>query len=164
VSGARTQSSGGTLTAGGSHSAGSSHGAGSTSPVETAGRTSLAAGAGGLGAQAAAPAAGDPASAVESFYGLAASHRYSQAWSLADPTLRTQVGGFDSFQAGQSGDRSITFDDAHVLSQSSTGATVAVKTTSVRTDGTQHCTGTVDLRAGGDSGSWLLHLIHISCA
>ncbi len=169
-SSASTQTAGGGQSPGGAKSTGATQGAGSAPsaasapPSQTAGGTSVAAGAAGPGAQVAAPASGGPANAVESFYGLAASHRYAEAWSLADPTLRTQVGGFDSFQAGQSGERSITFDDAHVLSQSSTGATVAVRTTSVRTDGTQHCTGTVDLRSSGGSGSWLLHLLHISCA
>ncbi len=32
--------------------------------------------------------AGVPVAAVESFYSLAASHRYAQAWALADPTFR----------------------------------------------------------------------------
>jgi hypothetical protein len=107
--------------------------------------------------------AGNPVAAVESFYGLAASHRYAEAWALADPTFRAQLGGYRSFQAGQAGDRSITFDATHVLSRSSGDVTVAVQTTSVRTDGTQHCLGTVDLVSGGASGSWLLHLIHINC-
>jgi hypothetical protein len=101
--------------------------------------------------------------AVESFYSLAASHRYAQAWALADPTFRAQLGGYRSFQAGQAGDRSITFDATHVLSRSSGDVTVAVQTTSVRTGGTQRCLGTVDLVSGGGSGSWLLHLIHINC-
>ncbi len=107
--------------------------------------------------------AGSPVSAVESFYGLAASHRYAEAWALADPTFRTQLDGYQSFQAGLADDRSITFDAARVLSRSSGDATVAVQTTSVRTDGTQHCVGTVDLVSGSAPGSWLLHLIHINC-
>jgi hypothetical protein len=106
---------------------------------------------------------GSPVSAVESFYQLAATHRYIEAWALADPTFRSQLGGYNSFQAGQAGDRSITFDAAHVTSQSSTNATVAVHTTSVRTNRTQHCAGTIDLVSGSTSGGWLLHLIHINC-
>jgi eukaryotic-like serine/threonine-protein kinase len=43
------------------------------------------------------------------------------------------------------------------------GATVAVRTTSVRSDGTKHCSGTVDLVPDASSGRWLLHLIHINC-
>ena len=106
---------------------------------------------------------GSPVSAVESFYQLAAAHRYTEAWALADPTFRSQLGGYNSFQAGQVGDRSITFEAADVTSQSSTAATVAVRTTSVRTNGTHHCAGTIDLVAGGTSRGWLLHLIHINC-
>jgi hypothetical protein len=113
----------------------------------------------------AAPAQTPPSAvvAVESFYALAASHQYAEAWALADPTFRTQLGGYHRFQAGQAGDRSITFDAAHVVISGSSGdATVAVQTTSVRTDATQHCLGTVDLVSGGASG-WLLHLIYINC-
>jgi serine/threonine-protein kinase len=112
---------------------------------------------------AALPAgASTPASAVESFYHLAASHRYAEAWALADPTFRAQLAGYDSFQAGQSGDRSITFHQARVITQTSSNATVAVSTTSVRTDGTQQCSGTVALVRG--TSSWLLHRIQITCA
>jgi hypothetical protein len=99
---------------------------------------------------------------VESFYHLAAAHQYSQAWALADPAFQNQLGGYSSFQAGQSGDRSITFDAARVVSQSGSAATVAVQTTSVRDSGTQHCRGTVELSA--TSGKWLLHQIQISCS
>jgi hypothetical protein len=101
-------------------------------------------------------------SAVESFYELAASHRYSEAWALADPSLRAQLQGYNSFVGGQSGDRSITFNAVSTTSQSSSGASVAIQTTSVRNDGTHHCTGTVDLVPAGSSG-WLLHQVHINC-
>jgi hypothetical protein len=107
--------------------------------------------------------ASSPVSAVESFYALAASHQYPRAWDLADPTLRSELGGYPSFRSGQAGDRSITFDSAQTVSRSSTGATVAIRTTSVRSDGTHHCTGTVDVVTGGASGGWLLHLVHIAC-
>jgi hypothetical protein len=101
--------------------------------------------------------------AVEAFYELAAAHRYSQAWALADPTFRNQLQGYDSFQAGQADDRSITFDSAQVTQQSGDAATVYVRTTSVRTNGTQHCAGTVELITGGQSSPWLLHTISINC-
>jgi hypothetical protein len=111
-----------------------------------------------------APAASNPVGAVESFYGLAASHRYPQAWAMADPSLQAQLGGYNSFQQGQAGDRSISFNSARTVSQSETTATVAIKTTSVRNDGTHHCSGTVDLVAGGSPGRWRLHQVHIGCA
>jgi hypothetical protein len=101
-------------------------------------------------------------SAVESFYRLAASRQYPQAWALADPALRTQLRGYESFVAGQANDRSITFDSAHTVSQTSTSSTVAVKTTSVQADGTHHCAGTVDLSAA-TAGHWQLHQLHINC-
>ncbi|MBV9309623.1 MAG: protein kinase [Solirubrobacterales bacterium] len=129
---------------------------------KTAGSVAGASAVSSAGGGAAGSAANDPASAVESFYQLAASHRYTAAWSLADSTFRNQLQGFDSFEAGQAAERSITFDQARVVSRSPGAATVAVRTVSVRTDGTQHCQGTVDLSQG--AASWLLHLIHIDCS
>jgi hypothetical protein len=114
------------------------------------------------GAAGASPSA--TVAAVESFYRLAAAHRYAQAWALADPALQAQLNGYQSFQNTFAGDRSITFSAARVVSQSSTAATVAIKTTSVRTDGTQHCTGTVSLQSSGSGSDWLLHQIGINCA
>jgi hypothetical protein len=98
-----------------------------------------------------------------SFYTLAAGHQYPQAWALADPSFQSQLGGYQSFQNTFAGDRSITVNSLRTLSRSSQGATVAITTTSVRTDGTTHCSGTVDLTPGG-SAQWLMHHIQISCA
>jgi hypothetical protein len=139
--------------------------AASSAPASGSSASSLPASA-PTGANA-SPAAGggatNPVSAVESFYSASAAHEYGTAWALADPTFRNQLGGYDSFTAGQAADRSITFDAARVVSQSPTAATVAVQTTSVRTTGTQQCAGTVQLVNSG-SGGWLLHLIDINCA
>ncbi len=148
--------------AGSSGSAGSGSSSGTTTPASqpsSSGSSSSAA--------ISPPASGSsasPVSSVESFYTLAASHRYPEAWALADPTFRNQLAGYQSFQAGQAGDRSITFDSANVVSQTGNSATVAVRTTSVRTDGTKHCAGTVDLQRSSASAGWLLHLIHINCS
>ncbi|MHB8659473.1 MAG: serine/threonine-protein kinase [Solirubrobacteraceae bacterium] len=106
--------------------------------------------------------AANPLAATESFYTEAANHNYPAAWALADPTFRDQLGGYQSFQAGQAGDRSIIFNSARVVSQSASDALVAIQTTSDRTDGTHQCGGTVELRSASGSG-WLLHLIHINC-
>lgn len=100
--------------------------------------------------------------AVETFYELSAAHRYSDAWALADPAFRNQLGGYDSFKSGQAADRSITFDAARTVRQSSDRATVEVQTTSVRTTGTEHCAGTVQT-VPGTSGRWLVHRISINC-
>jgi hypothetical protein len=99
---------------------------------------------------------------VERFYTLAASHDYGSAWALADLAFQSQLGGYRGFQGTMAATRSITFDSARTVSQSSGGATVAVRTTSVRTNGTQHCSGTVQL-VPGSGGGWLLHQIGISC-
>jgi hypothetical protein len=107
-------------------------------------------------------ATGSPGAAVASFYELAASHNYAQAWNLADPVFRSQLGGYDSFKSGQAGDKAIIFHTDRVMSQSGHTATVAVQTTSERTNGTQQCQGTVQLQ--NESGSWLLHAISINCS
>lgn len=118
------------------------------------------------GSGAAAPSgsssASTPVAAVESFYRLAAARRYSEAWALADPAFRAQLGGYRSFQAGQANDRSISFNSARVASQTATSSTVSVRTTSVQSDGTRHCSGTVDL-VPGTAGGWLMHQIAINC-
>lgn len=106
--------------------------------------------------------ASTPVGAVETFYHLAAAHQYSKAWSLADPNFQQQLGGYQSFEAGQAEDRSITFNKATVTNQTTSWATVAVQTTSSRTNGTQSCTGNVDLVKSG--ASWQLDQIGINCS
>lgn len=142
------------------------HARGKPAPPSTpAGQTNSAppsAGAGGGAAPgSAATGNGTPVGAVEGFYEDAAAHRFSSAWALADPNFRNQLQGYDSFVAGQQGDRRIIFRSARVSNQTPGASTVAVQTTSIRADGTQHCAGTVDLVPGG--GGWLLHEIHINC-
>ena len=122
------------------------------------------------GAAASAPAtptntasAVTPSATVQAFYEAAARHNYSAAWQLADDNMRTQLNGFDSFQAQMSRVRVITFHEARTLTgSSSSAATVALQTTAVLADKTQSCGGTArTLRV--QSGSWLLDHISISC-
>ncbi|MEA2146563.1 MAG: eukaryotic-like serine/threonine-protein kinase [Solirubrobacteraceae bacterium] len=136
-----------------------------TPPTTTTQSTSTAAAAPTTTTPAApAPtgASGSPPAAVASFYELAASHNYAQAWKLADPVFQNQLGGYDSFKSGQAGDKAIIFHTDRVVSQTGHTATVAVQTTSERTDGTHQCQGTVQLQ--NESGSWLLHAISINCS
>ena len=154
----RTQASHATTHTTGAATAGSgSTGAPATGSAQTSTSSSSPA-----AAPPAPQSAGSPVSSVETFYELAASHRYAQAWALADPTFQSQLGGYQSFKSGQQGDRSITFNSTQLVSRSGNSATVAIRTTSVRTDGTHQCGGTVDL-SHGPSGQWLLHQIHINC-
>ncbi len=112
---------------------------------------------------AAAPRSGSPGAAATSFYTLAAKHHFPQAWALADPAFQAQLGGYQSFENTFAADRSITVDSLRTLDQSAGSATVALTTTSVRSDGTQHCTGTVQLSPAGSQGGWLVHHIQIAC-
>ncbi len=111
-----------------------------------------------------AAAAGAPGAAARSFYTLAATHHYPQAWALADPSFQAQLGGYQSFQNTFAADRSITVNSLRTLSRSNTAASVAIQTTSVRTDGTQSCSGTVQLSAGSGATPWRVHQIQISCS
>jgi len=146
-----------------SSSASNSSAAGSTTPASSTSASSSSATTGsGTAAPAGSSSATTPIGAVESFYQLAAARRYPEAWALADPAFRAQLGGYGSFEAGQANDRSITFNSARVTNQTASSSTVAVSTTSVQADGTRHCSGTVDL-VPGTSGGWLMHQIAINC-
>jgi serine/threonine-protein kinase len=105
-----------------------------------------------------------PIDAVESFYHLAASHQYSAAWALMDPSFRAQLEGFYGLQGTMAATRAITFNGASVLNESDGSALVAIRTTSFRTSGVQNCNGTVNLLRAGDSApGWVLDHINISC-
>jgi hypothetical protein len=163
----RASSSASTTTPAGTTSTSAS----TTPPASTTSTTAPATSSAGAQppTQPAAPPPGSaasstPVAAVESFYRLAAAHRFPDAWALADPALRAQLGGYPSFESGQAGDRSITFDSARAVNQTGSGATVAITTTSVRDDGTHHCTGTVDAVPAAPPGHWQLHQVHINCS
>ncbi|MDQ6749156.1 MAG: hypothetical protein M3Z33_00135, partial [Actinomycetota bacterium] len=131
------------------------------------GRTTASPAPSGAPAPAKAPAAPGPASpttpagAVEGFYQRAASHLYPEAWALAGPGVRAQLGGFDAFQGQFQTLRSITFSRAQATSQTADRATVAIATTAVHTTRTDRCTGSVELIRSG--GGWSLEHIGVSC-
>ncbi len=138
-----------------------------TSRAAASGSGISAAAASGTASTPAAPAdstsdvASAPVQAVESFYHLAADHQYAKAWSLADSNFQQQLDGYQSFEAGQADDRAITFNKATVTNQTASSATVAVQTTSRRSNGTQSCTGNVNLVKNG--ATWQLDQIGIDC-
>jgi Protein kinase domain len=129
----------------------------------------------GVTPQAAAPVApagstGDPAEAtpdtpagaVQAFYGLAAAHRYEDAWALATSTLREQLQGFRAFRAQFSSVRSIRFHRAEIVRQTPDTATVAIATTATHVSHVDRCTGTA-MTARGPSGRWLVTRVSVSC-
>jgi serine/threonine protein kinase len=123
--------------------------------------------AGSSGGAGASPSPGSgaptPTSAVQSFYEAAAAHRYSEAWALADPNLRNQLGGYSAFQRQMSSVRSITFHKAQTTGGSSSdSATVALQTTSVQTSSTQRCAGTARTVRSGQG--WLVDGVSINCS
>jgi serine/threonine protein kinase len=113
-------------------------------------------------ATAASAAPTSPAGAVRAFYGRAAAHRYDDAWALAGPGLRSQLGGFGAFQRQFSTVRSIVFARAQTVTQSAGAATVALATTATHTDHVDHCTGTADT-APASGGGWVVSHLDISC-
>jgi serine/threonine protein kinase len=135
----------------------------SSSTPSTSTATTPAGSSGGAGASP-SPGSGapTPTSAVQSFYEAAAAHRYSEAWALADPNLRNELGGYSAFQKQMSSVRSITFHKAQTTGASSSdSATVALQTTSVQTSGTQQCAGTARTVRSGQG--WLVDGISINC-
>ena len=136
----------------------------SSSTPSTSTATTPAGSSGGAGASP-SPGSGapTPTSAVQSFYEAAAAHRYSEAWALADPNLRNQLGGYSAFQKQMSSVRSITFHKAQTAGGSSSdSATVALQTTSVQTSGTQQCAGTARTVRSGQG--WLVDSVSINCS
>ena len=136
----------------------------SSSTPSTSTATTPAGSSGGAGASP-SPGSGapTPTSAVQSFYEAAAAHRYSEAWALADPNLRNQLGGYSAFQKQMSSVRSITFHKAQTAGGSSSdSATVALQTTSVQTSGTQQCAGTARTVRSGQG--WLVDRVSINCS
>ncbi|HLI59663.1 MAG TPA: serine/threonine-protein kinase [Solirubrobacteraceae bacterium] len=112
---------------------------------------------------AASDAATTPVATVRRFYTAAAAHRYALAWSLADPNMQNQLGGYAAFQREMSPVRSITFHRTRVVGGTGSGTTtVALQTTSVQRSGPQRCSGTA--RTVRDGGSWRLDGISISCS
>ncbi|MGI8580368.1 MAG: hypothetical protein ACR2K9_07465, partial [Solirubrobacteraceae bacterium] len=109
---------------------------------------------------AAGSAPGEPAAAVRAFYGALVARRFDKARSLLDPSAAAQLGS-----TGVSGLastlRSVTFASAMTSAQSSTQATVAIVTTAVHTDRTDHCTGTVQM--SGAPGAWKVHRFGVDC-
>ena len=103
-----------------------------------------------------------PTGAVRAFYGRAAAHRYDDAWALAAPGLRQQLGGFAAFRRQFSTVRSIVFSRASEVRRTDSAATVAVATTATHTDHVDHCAGTADTQPA-PGGGWLVAHIAISC-
>ncbi|MDQ2897195.1 MAG: hypothetical protein M3Y09_16395, partial [Actinomycetota bacterium] len=136
---------------------------GASSPPTKSASSSSATTSAAKTSAAAALLSGSPAAAASTFYTLAAGHHFPQAWALADLTFQSQLGGYQSFQNTFAADRLITIDSLRTLDRSAGSATVALTTTSVRTDGTQHCTGTVQLSPAASKGGWLMHHIQVAC-
>jgi len=108
---------------------------------------------------AAGPSSG-PAQAVQTFYTEAAADRYGDAWALAGPGFRNQLGGFSAFRAQFGSLRSIRFERLSTIRQAGDRATVAIRTTALHSDHVDRCSGTVDVVRGT---RWLIDHIAVAC-
>lgn len=100
-------------------------------------------------------------SLVQAFYEAAAQHRYAAAWALADANMRDELGGYAAFADQMSSVRKIVFHRIETVQSAPDAATFAVQTTSVLSNETQQCSGTV--RTVNASGTWLVDGIAIQC-
>jgi hypothetical protein len=149
------------LTGGGDPNSGDRAGSGTS--ATTTGRTaSTGEHTTSTGAQASTAATSTPAGAVRAFYGRAAAHRYADAWAVAGPDLRAQLGGYEAFRRQFSTVRSIVFSRAAEVRRTDGAATVAIATTATHTDRVDHCTGTADT-VPGTGGGWLVTHVDVGC-
>ncbi|MEA2245859.1 MAG: eukaryotic-like serine/threonine-protein kinase [Solirubrobacteraceae bacterium] len=151
-----TASSGGDRTATTSERRTTTTGQGSAAPATTSTSTRTSP------APAAGATAETPEGAVQSFYGLAAAHRYEDAWALAAPSLRSQLGGFGAFRSQFATVRSIRFQRAETVQRGGNAAMVAITTTATHTDRVDHCAGTAQTVPGPDGG-WLVGRLAVNC-
>jgi hypothetical protein len=102
-----------------------------------------------------------PSSVVRDFYREAAADRFAEAWKLAGPSAREQLGGFDAFKRQLGTLRSIEFRENRVTSRSGRRATVAISTRAVHTNRVDNCRGDVFLDRRGSG--WLIGRLGVSC-
>ena len=120
-------------------------------------------GAGSAGGDSSSAAGADaaPEQTVQDFYTLAAEDKFDEAWKLAGPGVREQLGGYDSFVATLDTLETIEFPELETTLQSGDSATVQFQSVATHTDRVDRCSGTVDL-TGGD-GDWTIDEIHPTC-
>ena len=131
---------------------------GSTSQAATGG-AGTAGVAGGTGAPVSSSpstsaSAGDPTTAVNDFYERAASGDYQGAWSLADSSARSQLGGYGAFQSQESSLQSIDFTQLTTTNQTADSATVSFADDADHGSFVDHCTGSIGRVSSG--GTWLV--------
>ena len=140
----------------------------SSSGAGTAGEQAGGSGSGGSkeggdsgSAGGSAPASGSPEQAVRAFYTLAAADKFDQAFKLAGPGLRQQLGGYDGMVATLNTLQKIEFPKLETTVQNGDSATVTFQSVATHTNRVDRCSGTVDLTTSG--GDWQLDQIHPTC-
>jgi serine/threonine protein kinase len=104
-----------------------------------------------------APAA-TPEAALQAFYTRAANDRFDDAWSLASPRLRQQLGGYDSFKGTFSTLESIEISKVKAKGKS---GKVSFESVATHTDHVDRCKGSADTVKSSES--WLLDHIEVNC-
>ena len=103
----------------------------------------------------------DPKQAVADFYTSAADGEFEQAWKLAGPGLREQLGGYDSFVNTLQTLESIDFPKLETTVKSDDRATVELRSVAKHTDRTDNCSGTAELTWSSDA--WLIDHLSVDC-
>ncbi|MEJ7714180.1 MAG: protein kinase [Thermoleophilaceae bacterium] len=111
----------------------------------------------------AGPSQAPPERVARAFYERAAADRYEDAWKLAGPGFREQLGGFAAFRAQFGTLKSVRFERAETTAQTGDRATVALATTATHTNRVDTCRGDVSLRRGSRARPWLIDRIAVDC-
>jgi serine/threonine-protein kinase len=117
----------------------------------------------GASPRPAGPSQAPPEQVARAFYERSAADRYEDAWTLAGPGFREQLGGFAAFRAQFSTLKSVRFERAETTAQTGDRATVALATTATHTNRIETCRGDVSLRRGSRARPWLIDRIAVDC-
>jgi serine/threonine protein kinase len=107
------------------------------------------------------PSAVEPEQTVSDFYTQAADGEFEDAWKLAGPGLREQLGGYDSFVGTLKTLESIDFPKLQATVKSDDRATVEFQSVAKHADRTDNCSGTAELMWSGDA--WLIDRLNVDC-
>jgi hypothetical protein len=104
------------------------------------------------------------AGVVRNYYGDLSAKRLSAAWARLSPAVQAQLGGYDTWAAGQEGTVDVTVTSVHTEQVSKTVASVAV---ALRSTSVDICSRTVHQRFAGtwtlsrSGGRWVAASLHI---
>lgn len=105
--------------------------------------------------------AATPEAAVRGLYERAAADDFDDAWALAGPGFRRQLGGYRSFRGTFATLQRVRFTRLETVEQGDAQAALAIGTTATHSDRVERCTGSA--RTVRSAGSWLVDGVQIAC-